>query len=362
MYWDNLIPVIWYIFTEERCSSDADNPSKHWIIGLGIGFLIQSVIILEQTFLNPTLLMQATGESIKVGRVAGLWRDSGSASWIIPTLGLYLAWKIWEKRGIWRESSRRVLLITVLVLTAVLGIKLGKTFWLAYGFGLFGFLIYFVLRKIHHPNLWLQSFIRSFVILLMLGFGFSLVWFGENQKLIPALSHSSVILKKTISGKEIDELDYRSNLINASLDLWKDSKFFGNGFGSMIVHLKDKDSPIQHRPADNFVDTPANFYLGWLGETGILGCILLSMYVFLKTYIAQNARYLLLLVIPFMTGYQITHADGAFVVLFILSGSRLIENTRAKLLRNVELMKTIWMIVAIGISLHYLAYAILSHT
>ncbi|NCS92712.1 MAG: hypothetical protein GW761_02795 [Leptospira sp.] len=362
MYWDNLIPVIWYIFTEERCSGDADNPNKHWIIGLAIGFLIQAIIILEQTFLNPSLLMQATGESIKVGRVAGLWRDSGSASWIIPTLGLYLVWKIWEKRGTWRESSRRILITVVLVSTALLGIKLGKTFWLTYGVGSFGFLIYFVLRKIQHPNQWLQSLLRAFAILILIGFGFSLVWFGENQKIVPALSNSSIILKKYISGKDLEELDYRSNLMNASLDLWKDSKFFGNGFGSMIVHLKDSNSPIKHRPPNNFVDSPANFYLGWLGETGLLGCFLLSMYVFLKTYIAQNKRYLLLLVIPLMTGYQITHADGAFIVFFLIAGSRRIENSRSKLLKNVELLKTIWVVVAVGISLHYLAFAILSHS
>lgn len=362
MYWDNIVPVIWYIFTEERCSSDLDNPNKHWIIGLTIGYLIQAVIILEQTFLNPNLLMMATGESLKVGRVAGLWRDSGSASWIIPTLGLYLAWKVWERRGIWRESSRRMLSIFILLITGILGLKLGKTFWLAYGAGLFGFLIYFVLSKILHPNDWIQGAFRTFVFVLILSFGFSLLWFGENQKLVPALSHASSLLKKTISGEKLDDLDYRSKLMNASMDLWKDSKFFGNGFGSMIVHLKDLKSPIQERPRNNFVDTPANFYLGWLGETGILGCLLLAIYVFLKTYIAQNAKYLLLLVIPFMTGYQITHADGAFVVFFLLSGTRIIENSRSKLLSKVDLMKIIWMVFAIGISLHYLVFAIFRHT
>jgi hypothetical protein len=127
----------------------------------------------------------------------------------------------------------------------------------------------------------------------------------------------------------------------------------------MVVHLKNPKSSINIRHPEGFVDSPANFYLGWIGETGILGTFVLIFYIALKVYLSKNAKYLIILVIPFMTGYQITHSDGAFLALFFIFGTRVIENSRSKLQKHTNILKNSWIVISIGISLHYLVYALL---
>jgi hypothetical protein len=359
-YWDNLIPVVWYFFTEERCTRDLDNPAKHWLLGLTIAFVVQIIFVLDQTYFINTMGMVATGESVKSLRVAGLFKDSGSASWMLPSIAFYLTWKVVEKRGIWRESSRRLILFSILIFTGVAGLKLGKTFWFIYIVGILGFIFYFISKKIKHPNLYIQKSLQASALIFVILFGFSIIWFGENQKKILSLSNASIVLKNLVEGKDLSSIDpNRTILMKASLDLWKEGKFFGQGLGSMVVHLKNPKSSINIRHPEGFVDSPANFYLGWIGETGILGTFVLIFYIALKVYLSKNAKYLIILVIPFMTGYQITHSDGAFLALFFIFGTRVIENSRSKLQKHTNILKNSWIVISIGISLHYLVYALL---
>lgn len=361
MLWDTIIPVTFYILTEERFSKDGDNPARAWTIGLGVAFLIQVIIILLQSWVAPLVFMQNTNESILNGRVAGLFRDSGSASWILPTLGLYLVWKAWEKKGIWRERTRIFFIVGVLILTTVSGIKLGRTFWLVFLPGLLTFLMIPFWKKQMSYNKYIQITYRVFLILFVTMIGFSIVWFGENQKSIQALSRLSLEVKSwvnTDSSLEIFGI-YRLNLLLASWKLFISSPYFGSGIGSLIVHLKDPSLIDLPRPPKGFVDSPANFYIGWLGDVGVLGGFLLAFFLGVTAYIRKNGRYFILLLLPLMTGYQIVHPDGGFFFIFLVLGTRRMEISKASFLTYYEKSRLLWMILAIGISFHYLAWVLL---
>ncbi|WCL47814.1 hypothetical protein [Leptospira sp. GIMC2001] len=356
MLWDSIIPVTWYIFTEERTSKNNDNPSRIWLIGLSIVFVIQAVIILIQTSLSPNFMMQNTNLSLISGRVAGLFRDSGSASWIFPVLGLFLAWKVREKKGVWREPTRVTILSLILVVVFCSGFKLGKTFWLTYSGGLYVLIGLYIIQKIQYPKLWIAYTFRTIAMLMILAATFTLVWFGENQKLSPSFQKTSLELKQLVRGESIRTVEsYRYDLTKASVDLFTSHPYFGSGFGSMIVHLKDPKSLVKVKPKDQFVDSPANFYLGWLGETGMLGMILLCFYLGLNYYIRDNIKYSILLILPLMTGYQIVHPDGGAFLMMMVLATRVSDNAKVKLKVYADKAKMIWAIIAIGISLHYLA-------
>jgi hypothetical protein len=363
MVWDSIVPATFYILTEERFSKDGDNPAKIWTTGLGIAFLIQVIIILLQSWVSVGVFMQNTNESLLNGRVAGLFRDSGSASWILPTLGLYLAWKTWEKKGIWREKSRIFLLVGILVLTAISGVKLGRTFWIVFLPGLFAFIMIPFWKKNVSYNKYIQMTYRVFLIVFVAMIGFSILWFGENQKSIQALARLSLEVKSWVNDDSTLATFgvHRLNLILASWKLFLSNPYFGSGLGSLIVHLKNPNLIDIPRPPDGFVDSPANFYMGWLGDVGILGGFLLAFYLGTTAYLRKNGRYFILLLLPLMTGYQIVHPDGGFFFIFLLLGTRRMEISKASILPYYDKLRLLWMILAIGISFHYLVWVLLRY-
>ncbi|MCC5816081.1 MAG: O-antigen ligase family protein [Leptospira sp.] len=361
---DNLVPILYYFFVEHMFSRENENPAKDWIFGLSIAFMIQSLVLVIQNFLIPTAFMQDTGMSLDAGRSAGLFQDSGSASWMYPTMGLFLFWLVWRKRGQWLERNRIVMLCLLFAIITINGIHLGRTFLLVFipSIAIFGILPFWN-KKIADGKLG-QNVYRISLILMIVIFSFSILWFGENQKAIPSLSRASIELKAFIVGDQsLEKIDSRrTNLMASSWELFKSAPAFGVGLGSMIVHLKDPTKLIGVKPSDGFVDSPANFYLGWLGEVGILGTIVLGLFVILASYLRDNRMYLFLLVLPLMTGFQIVHSDGAFFVLFIILGSRSLNQNRIKLLNNVQKMKISFTIISIGIALHFIVWTFLKNS
>jgi hypothetical protein len=361
---DNILPVVYYFFVEHLFSRENENLSKDWIFGLSIAFIIQSLVLVIQNFLIPTAFMQDTGMSLDAGRSAGLFKDSGSASWMYPTMGLFLFWLVWRKRGQWLERNRIAMLCFLFAIIAVNGMHLGRTFLLIFipSIAIFGILPLWN-RKLSDSKIGQYTY-RISLILMILVFSFSILWFGENQKSIPSLSRASNELKSFVKGDgSLEKIDSRrTNLMESSWELFKSAPAFGVGFGSMIVHLKNPEKLIGVKPADGFVDSPANFYLGWLSEVGILGSLVLGMFVFLSAHLRQNGMYLVLLILPLMTGYQIVHSDGAFLVLFIILGSRSLNHNRIKLLNNVKKIRISFSIIAIGITLHYIVWTFLKNS
>jgi hypothetical protein len=362
MVWDNLIPAIWYFLVEERTSRDSDNPIQNWTIGLSLVFLIQSIVMSVQSFLDPLFFMQATGDSLVSGRIAGLFKDSGSASWIYPTLGLFLFWNVWEKKGIWRNNSRYLGMLLIGIGTLAFGFKLGRAFWAILMFAFWLGSMYLLINRFLFRQFWIRALAGLGIFLFSTFFLFSFLWFGKNQSLIPSLKRISENLHswnldKGIAG--LEDLDpNRVRLAKASLDLFSTQPFFGAGMGSMITELKNPKSMIKTKPEKGFVDSPSNFFLGWLGEFGILGSLLLTLYLSLQAYLRKNLRYFWLLLVPLMTGMQIVHSDGAFFFVFLLLGTKRMDTARSRMLPQRKNLVLGWGIISMGISIHYILYSI----
>jgi len=360
MILDTMIPPIFYFSLEEIFKRDAENPARDYKIGLWVVFFLQSLVIWIQGFLRPEALMQDTGMSLEVGRVAGLFKDSGSASWIFPTIGILLFLEIYNRKGQMRESLRIFLLVLIYLCILVGGIKLGRAFLLIFGaFSLIG-LFRILSNRIPVSDVRLRYLIGIFVFLFVSSLFYSLLWFGEYQNAFLSLKKASTewkLVQQEISLKRVEAR--RVGLFLTSRDLFLSSPVFGNGLGSLIVEMKRPNSDLKNKPPDGFVDSPSNFYIGWLADTGILGTIVLGVYVWLNGYIRKSWNRYILLVLPLMTGFQIVHPDGGFFVCFLLLGFVNYERIRWKIAG--ERPRLFWFILGIGLSLHFFIFALLKN-
>lgn len=129
-----LVPIVFvllYLFSEERSmpTPSKDSLSEQIRFGLFLGLGINLLFMAIQSIWSLEFFSEGTLESVKVGRTTGLLQDSGSASWLLPTLSL-----LWISKLIsnWRKSKERfslVLAILSFFFVTWLGLKQGKAFW-----------------------------------------------------------------------------------------------------------------------------------------------------------------------------------------------------------------------------------------
>lgn len=359
---DSIIPVVSYFLVEECFRRDTENALVDYKKGLLAAFIVQFLISTIQIYLLPTAFMEATGESLKNGRIAGLLKDSGSASWIYPTIGIYLFYDLFLKKGSIPENKRIFLLFLFIILTIMGGWKLGRLYWFLLIIFILGVLVissYNLFMKFSYPYR-----IISLVLTISLSLGLILLVFeyGDRQKNIASLGRISQEWKMYRSGSSFEKIDPRRiSLMKLSMEFFLDSPVFGVGLGSTIVELKRPKSTWKNKPADGFVDSPSNFYLGWLGETGILGSLVLISYVALILFIRKVFFPAILLIVPLMGGYQIVHPDGGFFFIFLLIGLTPYQRVQWMYSPATQL-RYLWFIVSIGVGLHYIVLGLLKNS
>lgn len=380
MVFDTTVPVIWYFVLEwglggfmgkgeadgKNKSSSNNNPTRYWITGLGVAFSIQMLILFIQTWIQPSAFMQDTNMSVLAGRPAGLFRDSGSASWMFPTMALFLMHSVRKMEMGLSHSLKIIYTIAILTGTFLAGWQLGRAFWFILLPSLFAIGMFLLWKKEIHAPKWLSMVYKLLILVSILLVFFSIFWFGGNQTKIPALHRAGIELRSLSEGTSLEEIESRRVLLmKASWELFSSSPLFGTGWGAMITHLKDPNSQVQSKPLDGFVDSPPNFFLGLLGEVGILGFLVVGFYILVSIYIRKNGISLCLLILPLLTGYQIVHPDGGFFLLFlVLAGSSKNPYDFQKPYSERvyrERWVYLFLIVSLGISLHFLVRALLQN-
>ncbi len=126
---DSLIFPLLYFFCEERTSPQTSPPYSHWLVGVSIGLTINIVALFSQNFHSMKIFSANSNESLIANRAMGLFRDSGSSSWIIPTLLSFFSWRVLNKKGEWRTSTKSIIIAGLFLVSILAGVKQGRAYW-----------------------------------------------------------------------------------------------------------------------------------------------------------------------------------------------------------------------------------------
>ncbi len=357
------LPIL-YFLSEERTSTQnfPENMQAHFLFGLALGLVIQWIVMLVQTLFLPDFFSAGSNLSLVVRRVPGLFLDSGSASWILPTISLFLMRIIWSKI---REAKERIFIlpfIIILVLNSYLGLRLGKAFWVIWICGLFIFFLYEVTNQIESEKKKFQVRILSFLVLALAFFPilalFSFLPASSSLQRLGALT--TAFFQSLWSGEGLHTLRiWDPNRYDMTLVAWENflqSPFWGNGWASYLMTLKNPDR-IGTVLETDFYDSPPNFYLGLLQDIGIYGSIFFFCILGYTVWLKNSASTALLLFLPFFFGTQIQHPDGSFFAVFLLFFARKETESVAKFSAKRWFYPSI-MILALGVPLHFLLHDI----
>ncbi|PJZ68321.1 hypothetical protein CH373_04685 [Leptospira perolatii] len=339
----NLGFPILYLFSEERCSSDSKKISLDLLYGTLIGFLINVVVMVVQFFYRIDFLAFGSNLSVSAGRVSGLLLDSGSASWILPLVTVFILGNFWENKKnlrIQKVSFFFVLLPLSLVSVSFLGMKLGKTFWVIWIL----FFVYFGTYFLYKMGRWKSEGVPKFQIgipiYLLGGTVFFLLIacvliFFLSQSFLSFLVNRFTWWISLLGSGEIEKVflsidEVRTLLSKVTIENFASSPWIGQGWGSFLFTLKDP-SRLGTKIPNGFVDSPPVFYLGILQDLGILGTFLFLVLICFVVWKRQSLYSICLLAIPFLFGQQVQHADGAWIAVFLLLYPPLVyskQNTR----------------------------------
>jgi hypothetical protein len=253
-----LFPLL-YFYSEELREDDKTETRKDWKLGALIGLGIHFGIMLLQIFWNRNFLATNTNLSLEANRVMGLFRDSGSSTWIIPILCFIFYKSLPEKDiiGSWSLTfiNRRIssktrskdllpkkkyfLLLPIIAIQFILAPYQGRGFWLLLLVGI-AFLLYSIWKEKRERlprinRLWVIGTFSLFLIILYQ---------------IPRTTNSTFDRLLQIPVKFISTVQAGDNPLLAvdsqryyfNLAAWKvflQNPFFGDGVGSFVVNLKD---------------------------------------------------------------------------------------------------------------------------
>ena len=329
-----LFPLL-YFYSEELREEDKTEIRKDWKLGAIIGLGIHFGIMLLQIFWNRNFLATNTNLSLEANRVMGLFRDSGSSTWIIPILCFIFYKSLPEKDiiGSWSLTfiNRRIssktrskdllpkkkyfLLLPIIAIQFILAPYQGRGFWLLLLIGI-TFLLYSIWKENRER---LPSINRLLVIVT-----FSLFLIILYQ--IPRTTNSTFDKLLQIPVKFISTVQAGDNPLLAvdsqryyfNLAAWKvflQNPFFGDGLGSFVVNLKDPTLGLFI--PENKIDNPS-FFMGILSEIGIVGIILITLYLLIAVSIRENILLLILFLLSLSFGYHVVQPDSGFVILLVL--------------------------------------------
>ena len=301
------------------------------------GFLFSiclNLIVVAGQLFGIIRLYAGSAYSLEANRVPGLFSDSGASSAIFPLLFyflyIYFSQKIVNlKKGYISDNFRHYFLMAFFLAAVVF---FGKTQGRGYYLTL---LIPLILAFLHLKNSIENSkkkseFIFYFLFIVIVSFAlFLLIKLGR----FPAFDRHSIEFSKLYTHysngniKNIFEaFDFgRTHLFLAGWEIIKEYPWLGSGLNSFMVEtarLRQFDPTIP-------VDSSVNFYLGILGDTGIIGVIFI--FIFCVYYAAeiiaalkenQHPVFLFILMlpiylaVPFLYGYHIIHPEVCVLLLF----------------------------------------------
>ena len=329
-----LFPLL-YFYSEELREEDKTKFRNDWKLGALIGLGIHFGIMLLQIFWNRNFLATNTNLSLEANRVMGLFRDSGSSTWIVPVLCFIFYKSLPEKdiTGSWsltfinRKISSKTrskdllakkkyfLLLPIIAIQFILAPYQGRGFWLLLLVGIV-FLLYSIWKENREriPNInrfWVLATFGLFLIILYqiprtTGSTF------DKLLLIP-IKFTSMVQAKENPFLAVDSQRYYFNL--AAWKVFLQNPFFGDGVGSFVVNLKDPTLGLFI--PENKIDNPS-FFMGILSEIGIVGLTLITLYVVVTVSIRENILLLILLILSLSFGYHVVQPDSGFVILLVL--------------------------------------------
>lgn len=314
-----ILPMIYallYFYAEERSFSNYNQGAfRDFGEGILYTFAIQSIVIFIQTFISINFLAQGTNNAPELGRITGLFRDAGSATWMYPLLLIYSLHYAVKELSINHPRHIVFLSLALLTLGGILGYKQGR----AYNLILFSSFILFHINNLsrykNNLGFWKMIGYVSLLIFASVGAFYIFARYSNEGKL-----WSLLLTLSTPEGMvtKISNLDPPRTFLNqVALQNFQDFPFLGAGVGSVTIQLK---SPIFTLPnPTGIVDGPGSFYTGILGDTGLLGTTILIFWVGLQIYLRGHFSYVLYFVVPMIFGYHISHPDGAVFILLLIS-------------------------------------------
>ncbi len=317
---DSLIFPLLYFFCEERTSPQMSAPQAHWLTGISIGLTVNLLVVFSQAFYSLKIFTGNTNLSVSADRTTGLFRDSGSSSWIIPTLLFLFAWRILTKKGEWRISTKGIVLIGLFLIAILAGLKQGRAYWIIFLLTFFAISLILIYGKIKNKIL-KASFFPALLFIIVL-YVFIMIVLGNilnpNSAISRIGSHLELIL---LEGADIQSawMQIDQNRVTFSiiaLDVFSENIFFGNGVGSFILALNDKF--FTAGKSFSIVDSAPSLYLGLLSEIGLVGTLVVVLWVVNSLIGRRSKLQILFLLLPCLIGYQVVHPDGAFVAIFLI--------------------------------------------
>jgi len=357
------LPIL-YFFAEERFSSSTNKEyiKKHLFFGLAIGFFLQMFVISIQTFLLPTFLSVGSNSSLLADRYPGLFIDSGSSSWLLPTLGILFIIFLFKKAEKSKERFNFVLIFFTILLITYLGLHQSKAFWVIWVSSLFVSFVWSITGMwIYNPKiLWPvrgACFVLTPILFALLFWSFSKF---TNPSPLQELGkryvsfQSDVLASKSLTAlKKLDET--RFELLSVTYEGISNRPAFGNGLGSLPVMLRDAQR-VGTRISSELIDVPANFAMALLHDIGFFGSLILLLLTILFVWERMSYLSVLLLLIPFQFGMQVQHADGAFFAMYLLFYPLTDVPMGSRLLRLSNWFKYTVLILSVGLPLHYFLF------
>lgn len=354
-----ILPMIYalvYCYAEER-SFYSFNQGAFRDFGEGIlySFAIQSIVIFIQTFISISFLAQGTNNAADLGRVTGLFRDAGSATWMYPILLIYSLHYSVKELNISLPRHIFMLSVVLLIMGGILGYKQGR----AYNLILFSSFLLFHMKnyKRYKNNL---GFLKSifFMLSLFLCTAVLFIFFSkisntgrlwdiiinfntnritlseENKKVLTPekCENCNESIDKGLGKSGLDQEDSsnladkilaldppRQYLNQVAIHIFEKNLFLGGGVGSIPMNIKDPTFPIPNPGGVLDGHGAGSFYMGILADVGILGTLMILVWLFLQIYWRSHLTYVLYLVIPLLFGYHVAHPDGSVFLIIILT-------------------------------------------
>ncbi len=313
-----IFPLLYFMQEESNITDRRKGAelSAHFRAGLWAVLLLNTPVILIQTYFNVNFLASGTNNAYQYERVTGLFRDAGSASWIFPVLVLFfyrhlaLYGKKFQKSfqisSLKKENFIFILSFTVLTALLVLGIRQGRAYWLISGLG-YPVITYLIYRKRNKKIILALALFCAVSLPVIL----SLPTMTRLRNSVSSVYSSGSLLKA------FEAADSERFFLNrAALEVFHDSPVFGDGLSSLIPNLFNPDFPIRH--PSGIIDNPGMILTGVLSDTGLFGLLTLIIWVSMHSYSRKRFAGLLFLAVPSLTGYQAVHPDSAFLYLMLV--------------------------------------------
>ena len=302
-----LFPLL-YFYAEELREEDKPEIRNDWKLGAFIALGINIGIMLLQIFWNRNFLATNTNLSLEANRVMGLFRDSGSSTWIVPILCFLFCKDLLSKKKYFP-------LFLIIAIQFILAPYQGRGFWLLLLAGIV-FLLYSIWKENRKriPSVNRPWVILAFSLFLIILYQIPRTTDSTFDKLLQIpIKFTSMVQAGDNPLLAVDSQRYYFNL--AAWKVFLQSPIFGDGVGSFIVNLKDPTLGLFI--PENKIDNPS-LLMGILSEIGIVGLILIMLYVVVTVSIRENLSLLILFLLSLSFGYHIVQPDGGFVVLLVL--------------------------------------------